>query len=123
VDRNHRPDENLLCRVQADSQATVREPVHKGDSEMKQDHADRVTHRFAATAEGAFPCEHDVASSSTVVFNLLWTGFVNYVERRFGSAPETCEACGSDYLADTFFAGLRPEAQRYFLRARAGCTE
>jgi hypothetical protein len=48
----------------------------------------------------------------------LRTSFVNYVERCFGSSPETSEPCRSHHLPDARLASLRAEAESHFLRPR-----
>lgn len=44
-----------------------------------------------------------------------WPGFVNYVERCFRGSPKTTESRGRYYLSHACLAGLRPQAESYFL--------
>lgn len=49
-----------------------------------------------------------------------WTSFVDDVKGRFCGSPETAEAGCGDHPANAFFAGLRAQTQRDFLRTRTG---
>jgi hypothetical protein len=44
-----------------------------------------------------------------------WPGFVNYVERCFRGSPKATESRGHYYLSHACLAGLRPQAESYFL--------
>ena len=44
-----------------------------------------------------------------------WTSFVNNVERRFRGSPKTTESGRRYYLSHSYLAGLRSQAESYFL--------
>src|ERR1700730_1509725 len=47
-----------------------------------------------------------------------WTSFVYNVERRFRGSPKTTESGRCYYLSHSYLAGLRSQAESYFLRSR-----